>query len=161
MTLFTIGYGLWPPAERMEALLRTLTEAGVRLLIDIRHSPCSSQLDPKSHYGPRLWHLQAGGGGIEESLLRQGIEYRWLVEVGNPQINDKGFRVLKEHLASDDERWPVNCGLKVLEVLLRAAGPCALLCACADWRKCHRTLIAEAAQRKFPSVTLDISHLPH
>src|SRR5712692_11498397 len=100
MTLYTIGYGVWPPAKRMERLIATLREADVRLLIDTRHSPCSSQLDPKGHYGPRAWHLQPGGLGIEDALKPHGIDYRWLVELGNPQINDKAMRVFREQLAS-------------------------------------------------------------
>ena len=160
MKLFTIGYGQWPPAERLDKLIATLREAGIATLIDSRHSPCASQLDPKSHYGPRDWHLQSGGRGLEKALHKHGIRYRWLVELGNPQINDKAIRVLKEHLKSGDKRWPVNRGLAELARLLPAAGPCALLCACADWRKCHRTLVADALRERFPELHLEIVSLP-
>ena len=111
MELFTIGYGFWPPANRVDEMLHSLKDAGVCMVIDTRHSPCASQLDPASHYGPRAWHLQPGGRGIQKALHRHDIEYRWLVELGNPQINDKSFQVFREQMKSADERWPVNRGL--------------------------------------------------
>ena len=159
MTLFTIGYGHWPPAKRLAGLLAALAEAGVQLLIDARHSPCASQLDPASHYGAHDWNLQAHGG-IAAQLERHGIGYRWLVELGNPQKNDRGMAVLQAHLKSADDRWPVNRGLNLLANILGEAGPCVLLCACADYRTCHRTVIAEAARERFPKLHIDIAHLP-
>jgi hypothetical protein len=39
MKLFTAGYGRWPVATRMDRLIEALTDAGVTLLIDTRHSP--------------------------------------------------------------------------------------------------------------------------
>ena len=43
-TLFATGYGSWPPAERMAGLIGGLRNAGVKLLVDICHSPCSAHL---------------------------------------------------------------------------------------------------------------------
>ena len=158
MKLFTVGYGRWPTATRMERLIAALKDAGVALLIDTRHSPCASQLSPTSHYGAHDWNLQTGDTGIAAILQSHEIRYRWLVELGNPQKNDHAMTVLREHLASADEKWPVNRGLALLAKILLASGPCALLCACADWRKCHRTVIAEAARERFPELAIEVAH---
>src|SRR5438105_1122432 len=159
MVLYTIGYARWPTARRMAGMIAALKSAGVRLLIDTRHSPCASQIDRHSHYGPRDWNLQAGDAGLPTALQREGIDYRWLVELGNPQKNDPTMTILREQLVSADERWPVNRGLKLLRQILLEAGPCALLCACADFRRCHRTVIVEAARERFPTLKLEIVHL--
>ena len=159
MTLFTIGYGFWAPPRRMDGLIAALKAAQVRLLIDTRHSPCASQVHPGSHYGPHPWNLQAGDQGLEKTLREEEIDYLWLVELGNPQKNDPAMKVLREHLASGDDRWPVNRGLAALAHVLRDTGPCALLCACADYKKCHRTVIAEAAKARFPDLDIHIAHL--
>lgn len=161
MKLFTLGYGSWPPARRVDRLVASLQDAGVRLLIDVRHSPCASQIDSLSNYGPRNWHLQAGAGaGFVGLLEKHGVEYRWLVELGNPQKNDPTMAILREHLVSADLRWPVNRGLELLRPLLTEARPAALLCACKDFRVCHRTLVAEAACQRFPALKIEICHLP-
>jgi hypothetical protein len=78
-TLFTIGYGRWAPDRRIQGLISVLTSAGVNILVDIRHSPCASQLMVASNYGPRDWHLQLASQGIESVLKATNIEYRWLV----------------------------------------------------------------------------------
>ena len=159
MILYTIGYGCWPVEKRAEAMCGCLKDAGVELLIDVRHSPCASQLDSKSNYGPRDWNLQAGGKGIEQSLKSHGIGYHWIIELGNPQKNDHAMSVLREHLDSADDRWPVNRGLQLLAGILKERTPCALLCACADYRRCHRTIVAEAARKRFPKLHIEIKHL--
>ena len=159
MKLFTVGYGRWPTATRMDRLIAALKDAGVTLLIDTRHSPCASQMSAESHYGAKDWNLQAGESGIAAILQSHGIDYRWLVELGNPQKNDPAMAVLREHLASADDRWPIKRGLALLAKVLRESGPCALLCACADWRTCHRTVVAEAMRERFPELGIEVVHV--
>jgi uncharacterized protein (DUF488 family) len=159
MKLFTVGYGRWPTATRMDRLIAALKDAGVTILIDARHSPCASQLSPTSHYGPHDWNLQAGATGIAAILQSHEIRYRWLVELGNPQKTDHAMAVLRKHLASADEKWPVNRGLALLAEILNESRPCALLCACADWRTCHRTVIAEAMRERFPDLGIEVVHV--
>lgn len=159
MKLFTVGYGRWPVATRMDRLIAALKDAGVTLLIDARHSPCASQLSPTSHYGAQDWNLQAGDKGIAPILRRAGIDYRWLVELGNPQKNDPKMAVLKEQIASCDNKWPVNRGLGLLLTILVEGKPSALLCACADWRKCHRTVIAEALRERYTKLEIEVVHV--
>jgi uncharacterized protein (DUF488 family) len=160
MILYTVGYGFWSPAKRLDSLIAALKSAGVRVLIDTRHSPCASQIEPKSNYGPRPWNLQAGKHGLAQHLAEEGIDYRWLVELGNPQKNDPAMTILREQLASRNDLWPVNRGLGLLAKILSETGPCALLCACADYRHCHRTVVAQAAKARFPDLDVDIVHLP-
>jgi len=159
MILYTIGYGHWPAPRRMKGMIDALKSAGVKLLVDSRHSPCSSNVEPTSTYGPRDWKLQAGDAGIAHHLEAASIGYRWLGELGNPQKNDPEMTILREHLAAHDLRWPVNRGLLVLRDLLDS-GPCALLCACDDPNKCHRTVIAAAMRERFPAFAIEICHLP-
>lgn len=150
MQLCTVGYGRWAPGERTARLLRVLQEAHVTTLVDIRHAPCSSQLSPDSTYGPRDWHLQTAGQGLSAQVARVGISYRWLGELGNPQKNDPAMTILRAHLASADDQWPVNRGLRLLAQLLHDRDQvCCLLCACKDYDGCHRKLIAEALTTRF------------
>jgi hypothetical protein len=52
--LLTLGYGRWPAKIRGTRLVEALKRAKVELLVDVRHSPCASNLDPAHHYGPRV-----------------------------------------------------------------------------------------------------------
>lgn len=142
--LFTAGYGRWPPAERMKRFLAALKVAGVTLLIDTRHSPCSSSTGPDALYGPKAWNLQTGEEGIAPAVRAAGLSYLWAVELGNPQKNDPEMAVLRAHLADAAGGWPVQRGLALLRPLVFERGErCCLLCACAKSAGCHRTLIAE------------------
>lgn len=160
MTLFTIGYSRWPTKRRLERLTSALKAAGVTTLVDTRHSPCPSNLDPASNYGPRDWQLLHSGKGLDGHLRQAGIEYIWLVELGNPQKTDPSMAILCEHLAASDKPWPVNRGLELLHQLVKTEGQtCCLLCACKDFDKCHRKVIAEAFSERFFGGTLAIRDL--
>jgi hypothetical protein len=159
-TLYTIGYGRWPPERRMRGMIAALQGAKVNTLVDIRHSPCASALDALSNYGPREWHLQIGGG-IENAMGGAGIEHRWIVELGNPQKTDPQMAVFRQHLLSGDRRRPAVRGLDLLEALLNEPSrSCCILCACKVWRKCHRAIVAETLQRRRAAGSLQIVHLP-
>lgn len=150
-TVFTIGYGKWPAAQRSEKLVAALKAAGVELLMDVRHSPCSSALDPANTYGPKETNLQAGEAGFVPLLARAGIGYLWVVELGNPQKNDPDMRVLKEHLAAPPEcGWPVSRGLELVKGLVLGGKRVALMCACAKFAECHRKPVVEALLKILP-----------
>lgn len=153
-TVFTVGYAKWPAAQRPEKLFAALKGAGVELLVDIRHSPCSSALDPDNTYGPKAMNLQAGDAGIVPLLARGGIDYLWAVELGNPQKNDPAMRVLQEHLAAPPESgWPVARGLALVKGLVLAGKTVALMCACAKFADCHRKPVVEALLKTLPDDT--------
>ena len=157
--LFTLGYGRWPADQRLENMLRALQAARVDILVDIRHSPCPSNTNPKSNYGPRDWHLLADGAGLDGHLRPTGIDYIWLGELGNPQKTDSRMEILRGHLASPETAWPVNRGLLLLEGLVDAGKTCCLLCACKDYDLCHRKLIAETLRQRFYGDELKIKDL--
>ncbi|MCA9264488.1 MAG: DUF488 domain-containing protein [Planctomycetales bacterium] len=150
-TLFTIGYGSWKDTKRrMPGMLSALQDARVTMLIDIRHAPCASDPGSTGNYVAKPWNLQVDGG-IASALRDVGIEYRWLVELGNPQKSDPAMSVMIRQLESGDRRWPVNRGLEMLAELVRDTNRrCCILCACDEYEKCHRHLIAETlAARHF------------
>jgi hypothetical protein len=132
----------------MEGVVAALQAAAVTCLIDIRHSPCASVTDPAALYGPKPWNLQPMGG-IVESLWAAGIDYRWMIELGNPQKNDRQMQILRWQLADGRGHWPVHRGLELLAVAIREAGQrCCLLCACANHGECHRKLIADEVRAR-------------
>jgi len=150
-----MGYGQWGVATRLAQMLAALERAHVELLVDIRISPCPSQIAEHPTYGPRPWNLQAGRQGLSSALSAAGIGYLWLVELGNPQKVDPQMRVLREHLAAPDAGWPVHRGLRILEDLIVGdSRRCCLLCACQHYEKCHRKLIAEALAARIDGLEL-------
>lgn len=159
MKLYTLGYGQWPTKHRIDRMVQALKDTGVTTLVDIRHSPCSASLDPTSNYGPRDWNLRMVDRGIAYYLEHEGIEYIWLVELGNPQKNDPDMGLLQDHIVSADEKWPVNRGLKLLHQFVQTEGKrCCLLCACKSYDECHRKVIAEALRDRFFAGELEICH---
>lgn len=150
-TVFTVGYGRWPAPQRAAKFLAALKAAGVELLVDIRHSPCSSALDPANTYGPKEMNLQARDAGIVPLLAGGGIEYLWAVELGNPQKNDPEMRVLKEHLSAlPGSGWPVARGLELVRGLVLGGRRVAMMCACPKYAGCHRKPVAEALLALLP-----------
>jgi hypothetical protein len=149
-TLWTVGYGAWPVAVRAQRLVEAMVGRGVTRLADVRLSPSASDARP-GRYGPKAWTLQVGNSGIAGLLAPAGIAYEWLVELGNPQRHDPSMELLRAHLADLEGGWPVHRGLSRLEALVRRPGEVvAILCACADFRSCHRTVVARAlAARAF------------
>ena len=157
LTFFTIGYRRWSGGTRPSSLVAALLTAGVDLLVDVRHSPCSSQIDPASNYGPKAMNLwaEADREGIVPLLADAGIEYAWCVELGNPQKNDPEMRVLKDHLAAPPAAgWPVRRGLDLVQGLIVGGRRVALMCACDKFAKCHRKPVAEALLKLLPAGTV-------
>jgi Protein of unknown function, DUF488 len=148
-SLWTAGYGAWPVSVRAERLVAALSQRGVTRLVDVRLSPSASDVKP-GRYGPKPWTLQPGRSGIVGLLEAAGIAYEWLVELGNPQRHDPMMAVLRAHLADPAGGWPVHRGLDRLAALVEQPGDLvALLCACADDRTCHRTVIAHALAARY------------
>lgn len=160
MKIYVMGYGRWMPAQRIERMMQALKEASVNTLVDIRHSPCSSQPNSRGMYGPKDWNLRTEDNGITYHLEREEIEYVWLGELGNPQKNDKSMSILREHISSEDLKWPVNRGLELLHEIVQKKGRvCCILCACNHYEKCHRKLIAETFSTRYFAGKLEICNL--
>jgi uncharacterized protein (DUF488 family) len=129
--IHTIGYEGLPPTD-LFALLR---EAGVARLVDVRAIANSRRPG---------FAKRALAAGLEQA----GIEYLHLPALGTPAAGRQAARagrhaemrrIFTAHLATE----PAQAALAGLAE--SAAGtPSCLLCLEADWRHCHRTMIAEA-----------------
>ncbi len=133
LEVLTVGHSNHEEREFIE-LLRG---AGVKCLVDVRANPRS-----------RYEHFNRSA--LAGSLKAAGIAYEWLGdELGgrrtpapdspNKAWSDEAFRGYADHLASDD----FAAGLDRLEELA-GLHRVAVMCAEADWTRCHRRLIADA-----------------
>jgi uncharacterized protein (DUF488 family) len=130
MSIYTIGYeGL-----DMHGFLALLRTGNVETVVDIRELPLSR----KSGFSKN---------GLRETLNLHGFEYLHVPELGCPKPireqyrSDGNWSRYKEgflrHLATQDN--------VVSEVSAMAtATTCALLCFEADYRYCHRSMVADA-----------------
>jgi uncharacterized protein (DUF488 family) len=126
--IFTIGHSTHDP-ESFGALLE---HHGIDVLADVRRHPGSRRVP---------W---TNAGEIERALP---VEYVHLPELGGRRTpvpdspngfweNDQ-FRGYADHMASEE----FAAGL---ERLLALGGPAVVMCAEAQWRRCHRRLLADA-----------------
>ena len=143
--ILTIGHSNHQEAE----FLDLLRQADVKLVADVR-------ANPRSRYP------QFNRSDLAESLKEAGIRYVHLgAQLGgrrqsrpdsvNVGVPDGAFRGYADHMQSD----VFDDGLTRLEELAvktsttgaaGAAGLTAVMCAEADWRHCHRRLIADALE---------------
>lgn len=136
-TIYTYGYTTSTPED-----LTAYIDALDAYLIDIRYSPRSRV--------PQ-WRQQALDemAGVTEHGRRR---YRHIIELGNVNYNSDG----------PIELYAPAAGLREIAPYL-AARPCILLCACRDWRTCHRRVVAdlivEAAALAGDGMIL-VEHLP-
>lgn len=100
------------------------------LILDTRLTPTSPN---------PLWRRAA-----LEKLL--GNRYRWCKALGNVNFRSSGPVELRDPKA----------GLELLGGWV-VQSPVVLLCACRDWRTCHRRVAAELAQERWPG--LQVVHL--
>lgn len=130
MVLFTIGY------ERVSlaAFARTLVDAGVTVLVDVRAQPHSRRREfARKHLGP--------------GLADYGIRYESRPELGTPQAGREAAKrgdmetfghVFEAQLSTPE----AQAALEKLLVLMRNENVC-LMCYERDPEQCHRTLICE------------------
>lgn len=134
--ILTVGHSTYA----IERFLRLLGARRVEALADVRRFP-GSRRNP-----------QFNAGALAESLRGAGIEYvRLGDELGGrrdrsgrgdrsaPRPRTGPFAAYAQHMSSEE----FAAGLDRLEALARAHRT-ALMCAEADWRRCHRRLIADA-----------------
>lgn len=149
---FTIGHS----NRSIEDFLALLLAWRIELLIDVRRQPISSRCP---HFSRR--ELQQSVNGV--------CAYEWQPDVGgmrspapnspNDALKNDAFRGYADHMLSPEFRHAV-------ERILRAAASqqVALMCAEADWRECHRSLLSDylnargATVRHIRSVTECESH---
>jgi uncharacterized protein (DUF488 family) len=132
-TVYTVGHSTRP----LEELLGLLEEAGVRALVDVRSVP-RSQRNP-----------QFEGRALERALAQHGISYAHERDLGgfrrprpgspNGGWHHPAFAGYADHMASAEFAE----GLARVEALA-GERPTSVMCAEAQWWRCHRRLIADA-----------------
>jgi len=133
VTVWTVGHS----TRSIEDFLATLGAHGIETIIDVRRFPGSRRLP------------QFGSAALESALARQGLFYRWIVELGGRQRPDEAspndgwqnaaFRGYADHMATEE----FAAGLFELE-MIAAASRAAIMCAEVLWWRCHRRLVADA-----------------
>ena len=142
--IYTIGYEKAP----QEALLATLLANDIETLLDIRELPLSRKpgfsktalTAAMTDHGIRYAHIRALG-------TPRDIRYRRKVDHDEVAFRE-GFL---DYLATQDE------ALNALVARVQEER-CCLLCYEADYRECHRLLVAEKANERSGGI-LDIVHL--
>ena len=140
----TIGY----QAATVPGFLRALTDARVELLIDVRAVASSRR---------------AGFAktALAANLETAGIDYLHLRSLGTPADgraaarsgrHEEMHRIFREHLLTHDAQE----GLWRLEGIVTSPRRVALMCFEADYRECHRTLVADALAER---VAIEVTHL--
>lgn len=130
--LLTIGY----EGTAVPEFLRTLKDAGVSLLVDVRAVANSRRPGFSKN-------------SLAANLETVGIGYRHLRALGTPAEGRAAARagkhaemhaIFRDHLALPE----AQAALDELAALAAKDGPVCLLCFEADPAHCHRTLVAEA-----------------
>ena len=140
----TIGY----QSATVPGFLRALREAGVELLIDVRAVASSRR---------------AGFAktALAANLETAGIDYLHLRSLGTPADGRAAarsgrhaemHRIFGVHLRTHEAQE----GLWRLEGIVKSPRRVALMCFEADYRECHRTLVADALAERLP---IEVTHL--
>jgi uncharacterized protein (DUF488 family) len=132
-TLYTVGHSTRP----IEELLTVLEEADIQLLVDVRTVP-------RSRRNP-----QFDGGMLSDELDSRGIAYWHEPAMGGFRQPTRGslnsgwehpaFQGYADHMTSGE----FVEALDRLQAMARER-PACLLCAEAQWWRCHRRLISDA-----------------
>ncbi len=139
--ILTLGYG----RTSVDDLIRTLREAGVTVLVDVRTAPYSRRRPEFAKQAMEVW------------LPEMGVGYAFLGAAlgGRPDDPDS----YRRDLLIPERRWKhpdFEAGLDRLQALLGAGEVPCLLCAEEDPTRCHRFhLVGEALHR----AGVDVVHL--
>ena len=129
----TVGHS----TRSLDELIALLVGAGVRQLVDVRSVPRSRR------------HPHFAGDRLARSLPEHAIGYRHEPRLGgfrrpradspNHGWEHPAFRGYADHMASEQ----FNSALAELESIARERSTC-VMCAEAQWWRCHRRLLADA-----------------
>jgi uncharacterized protein (DUF488 family) len=131
--ILTVGHSNHEEAQFVELL----SGAGVELLADVRVNPRSRH--PQFNRSPLAASLEAAGIGYSHLGESLGGRREPAPDSPNDGWAQGSFRGYADHMASGE----FAAGLARLEELARERRT-AVMCAEADWRACHRRLIADA-----------------
>lgn len=135
MELLTVGHG----TLTQDRFGRLLSEAGVELLVDVRRAPGSRR------------HPHFGRPQMQTWVPELGVRYRWEAGLGgwrktsadspNVALRNESFRGYADYMGTPDF-WAA------LDGVLDEAGSArtAVMCSEAVYWRCHRRLIADAAE---------------
>jgi uncharacterized protein (DUF488 family) len=131
--ILTVGHSNHSEGEFLE-LVRG---AGVELIADVRANPRSRY--PQFNRSALAGTMKAAGVGYAPLGADLGGRREPLADSANTALENGPFRGYADHMATPQFR----AGLEMLESLARERRT-AVMCAEADWRRCHRRLIADA-----------------
>jgi uncharacterized protein (DUF488 family) len=145
--LLTVGHGTLPEADFGDLL----SDAGVQMLIDVRRAPGSRR------------HPHFGRSQMEIWVPARGIRYRWEPGLGgwrkpaadspNTALRNHSFRGYADYMATEPF-WSALDGVLADTKHLATA----VMCSEAVYWRCHRRLIADAAEL---SRQVTVKHLGH
>lgn len=132
--VYTVGY----EGKNLEDLINTLTEKGVKSLLDVREQPRSRRKEFSREE-------------LKRALKKAGIEYFSFKELGTPkEIRKK----LKENSISFEKfaeeyrnHLAKNENFLLLLKILASEKTSVLMCYEANWRKCHRSILTEFLEK--------------
>jgi uncharacterized protein (DUF488 family) len=138
VVLYTVGHG----NRSLDDLVATMADPGVGRLADVRRFPFSRR------------HPQFSRPHLEEELDSRHLAYHWWGEAlggrrrraasgsRHPAWRDPAFAAYADHVDTPEFR------LALTDLLDSAAAdpPIAVMCAETLWWRCHRRLIADAAE---------------
>ena len=122
---YTIGYG----GRRPQDFLALLQKHGIKTVVDVRLRPDRASLGIYAQ-------AKSPEKGIQGLLLKGGMHYLSLVELGNFFRGDAQWRERYRRLLA-------QAGDVLVERLSDVPGPFCLLCAEQRAAECHRQVIAE------------------
>lgn len=134
-TIFTIGY----EGASVTAFLRTLQEAGVTLVLDIRAAPVSRKKGFSKNQ-------------LAAHLAAAGIGYRHLRGLGTPKRGrdaaragdiESFERIFQEHMQEPDALLDLGEALG-----FASAQPVCLLCLEREPEHCHRLIVAKRMEKE-------------
>ena len=131
--ILTVGHSNHEEREFLE-LVRG---AGVELIADVRANPRSRY--PQFNRSALASSLEGAGIGYVHLGEQLGGRREPAADSPNTGWEQGPFRGYADHMADPE----FAAGLTLLEQLARERR-CAVMCAEADWRHCHRRLIADA-----------------
>ena len=123
--VYTVGYAGLEGLEQLQEFL-----AQEVCLVDIRYFP------------PSRWRPEWSRKQLTERFASNYCHVRELGNINHHSL-DLPIQLLDARL-----------GISQIVPLLRQGRDICLLCACADWQKCHRRLVAELLQREMGDIQL-------
>ena len=127
---YSIGYGGRTP----ENLLQELKKRQIQTVADVRLRPDRSSMGIYAK-------AKDPAKGIEGMLVKEGIRYVSLVELGNLFLDVDDWTTRYQRLLE-------QAGDLLTERLLKVPPPFCLLCAEKDPNQCHRKIIADYLAQK-------------